>query len=154
MSLAVDLIQVPYAGTGPAMVDLQAGGADLMCDQTTNTGGPLGAGRIQGLAVTSARRLAGMPSLPTVAEAGIEGMELSIWHGLFAPRGTPRQVIDQLALVLQSALTSPAFVRSMQQMQVVIAGPEQATPAGLRNLLAGEIARWAPILRRAGQYAD
>ena len=154
LSLQVDLIQVPYRGTGPALLDLQNGQADLMCDQTTNTGEPIRSGRILGLGVTSAQRLAGMPGLPTVAEAGIRGLELSIWHGLFAPRGTPREFTERLAQALQEALASPAFVRSMNDMQVVIASRAQASPAGLRALLAGEIARWAPILRKAGQYAD
>jgi tripartite-type tricarboxylate transporter receptor subunit TctC len=154
LSLDVDLIQVPYRGTGPALQDLQCGQADLMCDQTTNTGDPIRAGRIQGLGVTSVRRLPGLSSLPTLAEVGVHGLELSIWHGLFAPRGTPREVADQLALLLQAALASPAFVQSMNEMQVVVAGRDQANPAALRALLAGEIARWAPILRKAGQYAD
>lgn len=154
MALDVDLIQVPYRGTGPALLDLQSSQADLMCDQTTNTGEPIRAGRIQGLGVTSPQRLAGMPDLPTVAEAGIRGLELSIWHGLFAPRGTPREVIGQLAQVLQAALMSPVFIRSMNDMHVVIASREQASPIGLRALLASETARWAPILRKAGQYAD
>jgi tripartite-type tricarboxylate transporter receptor subunit TctC len=154
VSLEVDLIQVPYQGTGPALVDLQASNADLMCDQTTNTGEPIRAGRIRGLGVTSAQRLAGMPTLPTVGEAGIRGLELSIWHGLFAPRGTPKEVIGELALILQAALQSPDFVGSMNDMQVVIASREEASPAALRALLIGEIARWAPILRKAGQYAD
>jgi tripartite-type tricarboxylate transporter receptor subunit TctC len=125
-----------------------------MCDQTTNTGEPIRAGRIQGLGVTSAQRLAGMSFLPTVAEAGIRGLELSIWHGLFAPRGTPREITERLAQALQAGLASPLFVRSMNDMQVVIASRDQASPAGLKALLASEIARWAPILRKAGQYAD
>ena len=154
LSLHVDLIQVPYRGTGPALLDLQNSQADLMCDQTTNTGEPIRSGRILGLGVTSAQRLAGMPALPTAAEAGIRGLELSIWHGLFAPRGTPPALTQRLAQALQAALASPAFIRSMNDMQVVIASPEQASPAGLRSLLASEIARWAPILRKAGQYAD
>lgn len=154
ISLEVDLIQVPYRGTGPALQDLQAGRADLMCDQTTNTGEAIRAGHIQGLGVTSAERLAGMPFLPAVAEAGIRGLELSIWHGLFAPRGTPRDVLEELAVILRAALASPAFTQPMIGMQAVVAGREQASPAGLRALLAGEIARWAPILRKAGQYAD
>jgi len=154
VSLDVDLIQVPYRGTGPALVDLQAGQADLMCDQTTNTGEPIRAGRIRGLGVTSAHRLAGLPGLPTAAEAGIAGLELSIWHGLFAPRGTPPEILQRLTQALQAALASPVFVRSMNDMQVVIASREQSSPAGLRTLLAAEIARWAPIIRKAGQYAD
>jgi len=154
MSLQVDLIQVPYRGTAPALQDLQNSQADLMCDQTTNTGAAIHAGRIIGLAVTSARRLHGMPFLPTAAEAGIRGLELSIWHGLFAPRGTPQEIIRRLALALQHALASPAFVRSMNDMHAVIATPDQASPAGLKSLLESELARWAPIIRKAGQYAD
>jgi tripartite-type tricarboxylate transporter receptor subunit TctC len=95
-----------------------------------------------------------MPSVPTVAEAGIRGLDLSIWHGLFAPRGTPKDVVERLALALQAALVAPAFVRAMFDMQVVVATREQANPAGLAALLAAESARWAPILVKAGQYAD
>jgi tripartite-type tricarboxylate transporter receptor subunit TctC len=154
VALGVDLIQVPYRGTGPALQDLQEGLADLMCDQTTNTGGAIRAGRIRALAVTSPRRLAGLPQLPTMAEAGIGGLELSIWHGLYAPRGTPALVVATLSRALQDALESPSFIRSMSGMQVVIARRDQATPTALAELLESETARWGPILRKAGQYAD
>ncbi len=154
LALEVDLIQVPYRGTGPAMADLQAGRADLMCDQTTNTAAPIRSGRVVGLGVTSPGRLAGMPSLPSVAEAGIRGLELSIWHGLFAPRGTPAAIVAERAALLQAALAAPAFVAAMREMQAVVATPRQATPAALAALLGEETARWAPILRKAGQYAD
>jgi tripartite-type tricarboxylate transporter receptor subunit TctC len=154
LALEVDFIQVPYRGTGPAMADLQAGRADLMCDQTTNTVGPIRSGRVVGLGVTSAARLAGMPALPSVTEAGIRGLELSIWHGLFAPRGTPAAVVADRAALLQSALAAPAFLAAMHDMQAVVATPRQATPAALAALLGEETARWTPILRKAGQYAD
>ncbi len=154
MSLGVDLIQVPYRGTAPALQDLQAGGADLLCDQTTNTGLAIRNRSILPLAVTSARRLASMPELPTMAEAGVRGLELAIWHGLFAPAGTPPAIVARLSQALQSALEAPGFVRQMAEMQVVIASREQATPAALAALLAAEIGRWTPILRKAGQYAD
>jgi tripartite-type tricarboxylate transporter receptor subunit TctC len=154
LALEVDLIQVPYRGTGPAMEDLQAGRADLMCDQTTNTAAPIRSGRILGLGVTGTRRLAGMPGLPRVAEAGIRGLELTIWHGLFAPAGTPAAVVSQLAAMLRAALESPVFIESMNDMQAVVATSRQASPDGLATLLVQESARWAPILRKAGQYAD
>ena len=154
LSLGVDLIQVPYRGTAPALQDLQESRADLMCDQTTNTSGAIRAGRVLALAVTSPRRLAGLPALPTMGEAGVRGLELAIWHGLFAPGGTSPAVLARLSLSLQAALESPSFVRAMSEMQVVIASREQATPAALGALLASETARWAPILRKAGQYAD
>ena len=104
--------------------------------------------------MTSPRRLAGLPALPTMGEAGVRGLELAIWHGLFAPGGTPPAVLARLSLSLQAALEAPSFVHAMSEMQVVIASREQATPAALGALLASETARWAPILRKAGQYAD
>jgi tripartite-type tricarboxylate transporter receptor subunit TctC len=154
ISLQVDLIQVPYRGTGPALQDLQNSQADLMCDQTTNTSAAILGGRVRGLGVTSTQRLRGLPLLPTAAEAGIRGLELSIWHGLFAPRGTPPDTVHRLALALQAALASPAFVTAMGDLQAVIATTEQASPAALRSLLGSEIARWTPVIRKAGQYAD
>jgi len=154
VSLDVDLIQVPYRGTGPALQDLQDNRADLMCDQTSNTGEPIRTGRIKALGVAASRRLQGMPSVPTLAEAGVRGLELSIWHGLFAPGGTPPDVVDRLAQALQAALAAPAFIGAMDGMQVVVATRAQASPAALSVLLADDIARWAPILRKAGQYAD
>ena len=154
VALDVDLIQVPYRGTGPALQDLQDNRADLMCDQTSNTGEPIRAGRIKALGVAASRRLQGMPSVPTLAEAGVRGLELSIWHGLFAPGGTPPDVVERLAQALQAVLAAPAFIRSMEDLQVVVATRGQASPAGLSALLADDIARWAPILRKAGQYAD
>ena len=89
-----------------------------------------------------------------MAEAGVRGLELAIWHGLFAPVGTPSAVVVRLSQALQSALEAPGFVRYMDDMQVVVASRDQATPAALASLLADEIARWTPILRKAGQYAD
>jgi tripartite-type tricarboxylate transporter receptor subunit TctC len=145
---------VPYRGTGPALRDLQESKADLMCDQTANTAEPIRGGRIRALGVAAPRRLQGMPSVPTAAEAGIRGLELSIWHGLFAPAGTPPDVVQRLAQALQAALVTPAFVRAMDDLQVVVVSREKASPVGLGTLLSSEIARWAPILRKAGQYAD
>jgi tripartite-type tricarboxylate transporter receptor subunit TctC len=153
-ALGVDLIQVPYRGTGPALRDLQESQADLMCDQTTNTGEAIRTGRVQALGVAAPRRLRGMPSVPTMAEAGVRGLELSVWHGLFAPSATPREILDRLTQALQASLETPSFTRAMNDMQVVVATREQASAVGLSTLLTGEIARWSPILRKAGQYAD
>ena len=154
LALEVDLIQVPYAGTGPALADLQAGQADLMCDQTTNTTAAIRAGRIVALGVVGSARLSGFPDLPSVAEVGVRGLDLSIWHGLYSPRGVPPQALARLTRLLQAGLQSDAFVRAMADWQVVVASREQATPAALRHHLASEIARWTPLIRKAGQYAD
>lgn len=153
-ALGVDLIQVPYTGTGPALADLQAGRADLMCDQTTNTAQPIREGRVQGLAVAGGDRLPGLRALPTTGEAGLPGLALSVWHGLYAPRGVARERVAELARLLQAGLAAPAFIDAMQGADVVVATRAQASPAALRLQLDHEIARWAPILRKAGQYAD
>lgn len=153
-ALGVDLIQIPYRGTGPAMVDLIDGKVDLLCDQTTTTTKPLQEGRIKGLAITSPSRVAGLPDLPTVAELGLPGLQLTIWHGLYAPAGTPAPVVDRLARALQATLRDPRFVAEMARIDGVLPGAGEASPDALRRLLATETRRWTPVLRRTGQFAD
>ncbi|MGE0312492.1 MAG: tripartite tricarboxylate transporter substrate-binding protein [Lautropia sp.] len=153
-ALGLDLIQIPYRGTGPALADLLADKVDLMCDQTTNTVGPITDGRLRGIAVTTPARLPSLPGLPTAAQVGIPDLRLSIWHGVFAPRDTPRAVLDTLARALQSALREPAFASTAAAFDARVASPLEATPAALGALLASETARWAPIIRRTGQFAD
>ena len=153
-ALQVDLIQIPYRGTGPALVDLLAGKVDLMCDQTSNTVAPIRDGRLRGLAVTTPARLSRLPELPTTAQSGLATLRLSIWHGLYVRSGTPLARVDALARAMQSALRDPSFIAVAASFDGVIATPAEATPAGLRALLAAETARWAPIIRRTGQFAD
>ncbi|MGE3607770.1 MAG: tripartite tricarboxylate transporter substrate-binding protein [Lautropia sp.] len=153
-ALRVKLLWIPYTGTKPAIDDLARGRADLLCDQTTNAAKPLGAGAIKAYALTSGKRLEAMPDIPTTAELGAPGVEIAVWHALYAVRGTAPEVVDRLSAALQQAVASPEFVASMKSVGVIPATQAQATPAALRRHLASEIARWRPLIQATGQYAD
>jgi tripartite-type tricarboxylate transporter receptor subunit TctC len=103
-AIETDLTTVPYKGTAPAITDLIGGQVDILCDQTTNTTEQIRGGKVKALALTAPRRLDSLKDLPTAAEAGLPGFELSIWHGMYAPKGTPKPVIDKLVSSLQAAL--------------------------------------------------
>jgi len=148
------LTTVPYKGTGPAMTDLLGGQVDLMCDQTTNTTKQIKGGTIKAYAVTSAKRLDALPDLPTVAEGGLPGMQVGIWHGIYAPKGTPAEVTQKLSASLQKALKDPNIVARFGELGTVPVTDAEATPAGLKARLESEVTRWKPIIEAAGQYAD
>jgi len=153
-ALDTQMTTVPYKGTGPAMTDLLGGQFDLMCDQATNTVGPIKSGRIKAYAVTTRARVPQMPDLPTLDEAGLKGFEITIWHGLYAPKGTPPEVVDKLAGALQAALKDPRVGERFSELATQPATLEQATPVALQERLQAEIARWQPIIEAAGVYAD
>ncbi|SDN85820.1 tripartite tricarboxylate transporter substrate binding protein BugD [Phyllobacterium sp. OV277] len=148
------LVTVPYKGTGPAMTDLLGGQVDLMCDQTTNTTKQIKGGTIKAYAVTSAKRLAALPDVPTVAEAGLPGLEVGIWHGIYAPKGTPKDVTEKLSASLQKALKDPNIIARFAELGTVPVSDAEATPAGLKSKLESEVTRWKPVIEAAGQYAD
>ena len=152
--LRVDLISVPYPGTGPALKHLEQGGADVMCDQTTAAMRSIRDGKVRAFAVTMPQRLEILPELPTTVEDGMSGLQLAIWHGLYAPRGMPPEALVALSRALQMAVASPAFVAAMSQVGVVPVRAEQSTPAYHRTFLAAQISKWRPILLKAGQFAD
>jgi tripartite-type tricarboxylate transporter receptor subunit TctC len=153
-ALGVDLIQIPYQGTGPAIKDLIAGRVDLMCDQTTNTVDAIAAGEVRALAVTSDRPLVGLPLVPTAAALGLEGLRLSIWHGLFVPGRVPAPQVERLMQALAGARRDPGFARAVERVNGFIPDADDATPQALARLLARETRRWAGLIRRSGQYAD
>jgi tripartite-type tricarboxylate transporter receptor subunit TctC len=153
-ALEAPIVTVPYKGTGPAMTDLLGGQVDLMCDQTTNTTEQIKGGTIKGYAVTSPARLDIFPDLPTVAEAGLGGLEVAIWHGIYAPKGTPAEVTERLAVALQVALADPGIAAKMAELGTAPSPAADATPAALKAKLESEIARWKPIIEAAGVYAD
>jgi tripartite-type tricarboxylate transporter receptor subunit TctC len=140
---------VPYKGTGPAMTDLLGGQIDFMCDQTTNTTGAINDGSIKAYAITAAERLGTLPQVPTMAEAGVRDFELSIWHGLYAPKGTPKAVIDRLTVALQAALHNKLVLERFAQLGLTPANKEAATPAGLANKLNSEVERWTPVIQES-----
>jgi tripartite-type tricarboxylate transporter receptor subunit TctC len=153
-ALDVQMTTVPYKGTGPAMTDLLGGQVEVMCDQTTNTVGHIKSGKIKSYAVTTRNRLAVLPDLPTLDESGLKDFEVTIWHGLFAPKGTPKDVVDKLAAALQTALKDPRVVERFAQLGIEPVSPERATPAVLDQHLQAEIAKWKPVIQAAGVYAD
>jgi tripartite-type tricarboxylate transporter receptor subunit TctC len=153
-TLDVKLTTVPYKGTGPAMTDLLGGQVDLMCDQTTNTVGQLKGGRIKGYAVTTRERVPSLPDLPTLDEAGLKGFEVTIWHGLYAPAGTPEPVIGRLTQALQGAVEDPKVIQRFADLATTPVTPDRATPEVLGRHLQSEIEKWRPIIQAAGAYAD
>jgi tripartite-type tricarboxylate transporter receptor subunit TctC len=150
----IPLVPVPYKGTGPAMTDLVDGRIDVMCDQTTNTTRQILAGTIKAYAVTTASRLDVLPDVPTTDEAGIDGLRISIWHGLFAPKGTPAGITERLSLALQAALEDPNVVARLAELGTDPAPEADATPERLKAKLESEIARWKPVIEAAGAYVD
>ena len=153
-TIQTDLTTVPYKGTAPAMNDLLGGQVDLMCDQTTNTTSQIKAGKVKPFGVTSRTRVASLPSLPTLAEAGLPGFEVVVWHGLWAPKGTPKPIVDKLSVALRDALRDPGFVSRMAELGASVVSAERARPEALRNHAKAETERWGPIIRKAGVYAD
>ena len=153
---AVDapIVTVPYRGTGPAMTELVGGQIDIMCDQTTNTTEQIQGGTIKAYAVTTPERLDILPDLPTAAESGLPGMEVSVWHGIYAPAGTPQEAIDRLAGALQAALADPEVGAQLAELGTAPSPAEDATPAALQARLSEEIERWRPVIEEAGVYAD
>jgi tripartite-type tricarboxylate transporter receptor subunit TctC len=139
-------ITVPYKGTGPAMIDLLGGQVDFMCDQTTNTTNQIKAGEVKVYAVTAAHRIPALPDVPSVNEAGLGKMELSIWHGIYAPKGTPEEVMRRLISALQFSLADKAVLERFGQLSAIAVRREEATPEGLKSKLAAEIARWTKVL--------
>jgi tripartite-type tricarboxylate transporter receptor subunit TctC len=153
-AIQTDVTTVPYKGTAPAMNDLLGGQVDVMCDQTTNTTSYFKSGKIKGYAVTTKQRVESLKELPPAAEAGLPGFDVSVWHGVYAPKGTPKPVIDKLVGALQAAIAEPEFIKRMADLGSIVVSKEKATPEGLRSHLKAEIDKWGPIIKKAGVYAD
>jgi tripartite-type tricarboxylate transporter receptor subunit TctC len=155
-SLQVDMTTVPYKGTGPAMTDLMGGQVDIMCDQTTNTTAQITGGRVKGFAVTTLKPLTtpGLSNLPTLDSQGMKGFNVSIWHGLYAPKGTPKPVVDQLNAALRKSLQDADFIKKQEALGAVVITDNRLSGAEHRKFVEAEIAKWGPVIKAAGQYAD
>jgi tripartite-type tricarboxylate transporter receptor subunit TctC len=145
---------VPYKGTGPAMTDLLGGQVDLLCDQSTNTTGQIKGGEIKAYGVFADQRLGNLPDIPTVKEGGLEGLSFGIWHGLYAPAGTPEPIVAKLSEALKTALADPKVVERFAELGTAPVPADQATPAALQQKVLSEIDRWKPVIEKAGEYAD
>ena len=155
-AMKVELQTVPYKGTAPAMTDLMGGQVDLMCDQTTNTTSQIEAGKVIPYAVTTLHRLTTpvLKNLPTLDESGLKGFNVTIWHGLYAPKGTPKAAIDKINTALKAALKDPDFIKREESLGAVVVNDARVNPAEHKKFVESEINKWSPIIKAAGQYAD
>ena len=153
-AVGVDLTTVPYSGTGPAMNALLGGQVDLLCDQTTQTVPIIKDGRVKVFGVTTLSRLAALPNVPTLDEQGLKGFEVKVWHGMYAPKGTPPAILDKVGIALRAAMQDPAVKQRLTDLSSDIVSAEKMTPAGLKTFLESETAKWGPVIKKAGIYAD
>jgi tripartite-type tricarboxylate transporter receptor subunit TctC len=148
---------IPFGGTAPAMNALVGGQVDLMCDQTTNTSGQIEAGRVKVFAVTTAKPLSGnklLKDVPTLQEMGLKGFDLTIWHGLYAPKGTPPAVLAQINAALKLALKDPDFIKKQEGLGAVVVADKRVEPAAHKAFVASELAKLKPVIEAAGKFAD
>jgi tripartite-type tricarboxylate transporter receptor subunit TctC len=153
-AINTDLTTVPYKGTAPAMNDLLGGQVDFMCDQTTNTTSQIKGKKIKVYAVTTKERVASLKEVPTAHEAGLPNFEVSVWHALYAPKGTPKPVVDRLTKALQVALKDKNVIDRFGDLGTAPVEEKRATPEALAAHLKSEIDKWGPIIKKAGVFAD
>jgi tripartite-type tricarboxylate transporter receptor subunit TctC len=149
-TLGASWLSVSYKGTGPALNDLLAGQVDVICDQPASTLQHIRAGSIKALAVASKDRISSLPSTPTFSQSGIPGFQLSVWHALYAPKDTPKPVIDRLTKSLNTALKDPNLVRRFGEMDASVATPAIANPSYASKFLLIDIERWKVAMKNAG----
>lgn len=153
--IGVDLTTVPYKGSGPALNDLLGGQVDLLCDQTTQTAPVIrDGGRVKVFGVTTLKRLASLPNIPTLDEQGLKGFEVKVWHGLYAPKGTPPAVLDKLNVALRAALRDEQVRQRLTELGAEIAPLDKQTPEGLRSYLESEVGKWGKVIKASGIQAE
>jgi tripartite-type tricarboxylate transporter receptor subunit TctC len=155
-SLKLDMTTVPYKGTGPAMTDLLGGQVDIMCDQTTNTSSQIEGGKVKAYAVTTMAPLKtpALAKLPTLDSQGLKGFNVSIWHALYAPKGTPAAAVEKVNKALQASLKDADFIKKQEALGAVVITDGRVGSAEHKKFVAAEIAKWGPAIKAAGQYAD
>ena len=155
-AIQVDMTTIPYKGTAPAMTDLIGGQIDLLCDQTTNTSVQIEAKKVNAYGVTTAKRLTtpALKDIPTLQEDGLKGFEVTIWHGLYAPKGTPADVVAKLNSALKAALKDPDFIKKQESLGAVVVTDKRVEPAEHKKFVAAEIAKWGPVIAAAKEYID
>ena len=148
-SLGVKLLPVPYTGTAPAMNDLLGKQIDIMCDQVTNTTPYIQSNKVKSYAATSLQRVAVLPKLPTLDESGVKGFQVGIWHGMWAPKGTPKPVVDKLVAALQAAVSDPTFQKRMTTLGAIPL-PDRANPKALDEQVRGQVKQWGDLFQKVG----
>lgn len=157
VKLDKSMTTIPFGGTAPAMNALIGGQVDVMCDQTTNTTSQIEGGRVKAFAVTTAKPLSNhklLKDYPSLQEMGLKGFNLTIWHGLYAPKGTPAAVTKTLNDALQKALKDPEFVKKQEALGAIVVNDKRVTPQGHKDFVAGEITKLKAVIDAAGQFAD
>ena len=155
-SMRTHMTTINYKGVSMAMTDLLGGQIDVMCDQTTNTLAYIESRKIKAYAVTSNKRLsqAALKDLPTLQESGLKGFQVSVWHGVYAPKGLPPETKAKLYGALRSVFSDPAFIQKQEAMGAVMIIDKRTDPVEHKKFVAAEIAKWNPIIKSAGVYAD
>lgn len=157
VKLDKSMTTIAYRGTGPAMNDLIGGQVDVMCDQTTNTTAQIEGGRVKAFAVTTAKPLSKHPVLkdyPSLQEMGLKGFDLTIWHGMYAPKGTPAPVLKTLNDALVKSLKDPDFVKKQDELGALVVTDGRMTPDGHKKYVTDQINKLKTVIDAAGQYAD
>ena len=153
-AVGVEMGTIPYQGTAPALNALLAGQVDLLCDQTTQTLSHIKAGTVKLYGVTTRERIKALPNAATLEESGLKGFEVKVWHGIYAPKGTPAAAVDRFNAALRAALKDPIIVQRMAELGAEIVPESKQSPEGLRSWLKPEIDKWGTLIRAAGTYAD
>jgi tripartite-type tricarboxylate transporter receptor subunit TctC len=148
--MKVDVLEIPYKGTGPALNDLVSGQFDYMVDQAVNVLPQIKSGNIKALGVSTLQRLPQLPEVPTIDEAGLKGYEVTIWNGFFAPKGTPKDVIAKLNQALVATLSDEKVKVRLTELAVELPGPQEQSPEALGKQLKASIDKWVPAVRAAG----
>jgi tripartite-type tricarboxylate transporter receptor subunit TctC len=150
----IQLPYVPYRGTAPALNDLVAGQIDIIVDQTSNSISQVRAGNIRAYAVTDDKRVASAPDVPTVDEAGLPGFHMTLWSGLWVPKGTPKEIVARLNAATVEALNDPAVRKQLENLGLQMPSQDQLSPEALGAWQKAEIAKWWPIIRAADVKVD
>jgi len=150
----VDLLHVPYKGSAPAMTDLLGGQVQLMFSDGPTALPQIKGGKVKAYGVTTKTRVKNMPEIPTLDEAGLKGFEVAVWHGIYAPKGTPKPVVDKLSNALRAALRDERVVARFADLGTEPVSQSDGTPDAHKKKLEAEINRWRPLIQAAGVYAD
>ena len=153
-AIETDLLTINYKGTAPAMTDLLGGQIDFMCDQSANATPQIRGGKVKAYGVTSLTRVASLPDLPTLNEGGLKGFNIGVWYGMWTPKDTPKAINDKLVTALQAAMKDESVRARLADLGATAEPVNRQTPDALRTHLVSEIAKWGPVIKKAGVYAD
>ena len=152
--IGVPLTIVQYKGAAPAVLDVRSGQVDLICDLPTTTSSQIRSGDLRAYVLAAPRRLATLPDVPTASEVGMPGLDISLWFGLYAPKGTPQPIVETLSKALRATVEDPAVGAKLEKIETILEPVDQTTPAAHRAKLAAQIEFWRPIIEQAGVQAE